>query len=133
MDYLKVQNVTLNMTLGGETTIKKNMEAKYEDYQQFYEVMREITGIYLFPFISTFGIIGNIFIIIVYAKSKIYSTSFYLIALSTSDILKLLNDLAYFLVTVIRKWDANLGHQIFILLYSYTHYIFFLTALNTSW
>jgi hypothetical protein len=105
----------------------------YEDYQKFYEIMREITGIYLFPIISTFGILGNIFVIIVYAKSKIYSTSFYLIALSLSDILKLLNDLAYFLVSFITKFNSALGEQIFLLVYSYTHYIFIFTALNTSW
>ena len=105
----------------------------YEDYQRFYEVMREITGIYLFPLIGLFGIVGNIFVIIVYAKSKIYSTSVYLIALSISDIIKLLNDLAYFLVSFITKFDVKLGERIFFLVYSYTHYIFVFTALNTSW
>ncbi len=128
MDYLKIKNMTLNTT-----TYINTVSTKYEDYQKFYEIMREITGIYLFPFISLFGITGNIFVIIVYAKSKIYSTSFFLIALSASDILKLLNDLAYFLVMFITKFDPKLGEQIFLLLYSYTHYIFVFTALNTSW
>jgi len=128
MDYLKIKNMTLNTT-----THINTVSTKYEDYQKFYEIMREITGIYLFPFISLFGITGNIFVIIVYAKSKIYSTSFFLIALSASDILKLLNDLAYFLVMFITKFDPKLGEQIFLLLYSYTHYIFVFTALNTSW
>ena len=120
MDYLEI-NVS-NATLPAS-----------ESFKQFYEVMAEITGIYLFPFISVFGIIGNIFVIVVYAKSKIYSTSLYLIALSLSDILKLLNDLLYFLVMFISKFDSNVGEQIYLFVYSYTHYIFVFTALNTSW
>jgi len=136
MDYLKVKNLTVNFTgimpVINSSSVSTHVD-KYENYQQFYAIMREITGIYLFPFISIFGIIGNIFVIIVYAKSKIYSTSFFLIALSISDILKLLNDLVYFLVMFITKFDAHLGEQIFLLLYSYTHYIFVFTALNTSW
>lgn len=125
MDYLKINKSNI--------TFEDQKKPGYESYQQFYEIMREITGIYLFPLISTFGILGNIFVIIVYAKSKIYSTSFYLIALSLSDILKLLNDLAYFLVMFITKIDEKMGEQLFLLVYNYTHYIFVFTALNTSW
>ncbi len=124
MDYLDVNQTTNQSTGGKEIT---------ENYQNFYMVMREITGIYLFPFISIFGILGNIFIIIVYANSKIYSTNLYLISLAMSDILKLLNDFTYFLVMFIYKFDTKLGDTIFHFLYNYTHYIFVFTALTNSW
>lgn len=142
MDYLKKTNLTdVASNISAALLPPKNPQLinqhikppGYENYQQFYESLREITGLYLFPFISIFGTIGNIFVIIVYAKSKIYSTSFFLIALSISDILKLLNDLVYFLVMFISKFDEVYGHYLYLLLYSYTHYIFVFTALNTSW
>lgn len=104
-----------------------------DEYLKFFENLREITGIYLFPFIGFFGIIGNIFIAIVYSKSKKYSTNLYLIALSFSDIMKLMNDLAYFLVTFITKFNPRLGEKLFFILYRYSHYIFVITSLNTSW
>ena len=60
-----------------------------EDYKQFYERMREITGIYLMPFVTIFGVIGNLYCAIIYqVKSKHISTNFYLVALSVSDIVK---------------------------------------------
>lgn len=122
MDYLE-QNASSNLSL----------VVPYENYQQFYEIMREITGIYLFPIISTFGILGNIFIIIVYSNSKITSTNLYLISLAVSDILKLLNDFTYFLVMFIHKFNTKLGDSTFHFLYNYTHYIFVFTALTNSW
>ena len=57
----------------------------------------------------------------------------YLIALSCSDIVKLANDLAYFLVTFTSKINPDLGEKLFFILYRYSHYIFVITALNTSW
>lgn len=110
-----------------------NNQNNNDEYLKFFENLREITGIYLFPFIGVFGIIGNIFIVIVYSKSKKYSTNLYLIALSCSDIVKLANDLAYFLVTFITKINPHLGEKLFFILYRYSHYIFVITALNTSW
>ncbi|CAF0783679.1 unnamed protein product [Brachionus calyciflorus] len=103
------------------------------EYKKLFEYTQLITGLYLLPFISVFGIIGSFFNILVYKNSKKYSTNVYLIALSVSDILKLINDLMYFLVNLISKLDKSLGNYFFNKLYQYSHYIFVMTAINTAW
>lgn len=104
-----------------------------ETNKKYFELTQLITGLYLLPFISLFGITGSLFNIFVYKNCKKYSTNVYLIALSTSDILKLLNDFLYFLVNLVTKLDPGLGNKIFNHLYLYSHYVFVLTAINTSW
>lgn len=103
------------------------------DHERLYKIARQITGLYLLPFISCFGIFGNICNVLVYISSKKYSTNVYLIALSLSDILKLFNDFIYFLVTLIGKINSDLSNHLFSSLYLYSHYIFVLTAINTAW
>lgn len=105
------------------------------EYKELFELTQQITGLYLLPFISIFGIFGNVCNVIVYTKSKKYSTNVYLIALALSDIVKLINDFIYFLVNLIKKIDSNsnLADKLFNSLYLYSHYIFVLTAINTAW
>jgi hypothetical protein len=104
-----------------------------EDYQMLFKLTQKVTGLYLMPVVSILGIIGNILIVAVYAKSQLSSTNIYLITLSLTDILKLANDFLYFLVTLINLFDANLGEKLFKGLYLYSHYVFLFTAINTSW
>ncbi len=114
-----------------DLNINKN-ESK-DTYNDVFEITKQITGLYLMPFISIFGILGNILIVIVYQRSQKYSTNLYLIVLSLSDILKLSNDFLYFIVNFTNKIDRNLSEKIFNSLYLYSHYIFIFTAINTSW
>jgi hypothetical protein len=114
-------------------SIISTFEQKEESYYEFFKIAQEITGIYIFPFICIFGIIGNVFNVIVYKNSDKRSANLYLITLSLSDVVKLLNDFAYFLVNLISKLDISLGERIFNKIYFYSHYIFVFTALNTSW
>lgn len=125
----------LNQTFGQSInqTTKSIALQNNDEYLYFFENLREITGLYLFPFIGVAGIVGNILIVIVYSKAKKYSTNVYLITMASSDILKLANDLIYFLVTLITKLNPILGEQMFFILYRYSHYIFVFTSLNTSW
>ena len=109
------------------------MMTQDDDYETLFRITQKITGLYLMPVVSVLGIIGNIFIVIVYAKSQLSSTNIYLITLSLSDILKLANDFLYFIVTLINLFDTNLGESLFKGLYLYSHFIFLFTAINTSW
>lgn len=109
------------------TTINNN------NSEVLFNTVRQITGLYLLPFISLFGIFGNICNVLVYINLKKYSTNVYLIALSVSDIVKLGNDFIYFLVNLIAKIDHKLSESLFSSLYLYSHYIFVLTAINTAW
>lgn len=106
---------------------------KNTHYIKLFENTQLITGLYLLPFISLFGIIGSIFNILVYKNSKKYSTNVYLIALSLSDIVKLVNDFLYFLVSLVSRLDSSLGNFFFNKLYLFSHYIFVTTAINTAW
>lgn len=124
----------IHTTIASAAVVAFNSHNNTDDkHLKFFETLREITGIYLFPVIGILGIIGNIFIVIVYSKSKKYSTNVYLIALSCSDILKLANDMTYFMVTLVSKFDPILGEKMFLVLYKYSHYLFVITSFNTSW
>ena len=101
--------------------------------EKLFKITQIITGLYLMPVISLLGIMGNIFIVIVYANLPKSSTNLYLITLSLSDILKLCNDFLYFVVIFIQKFDEQLGQSIFTQIYLYSHYILLFTATNTSW
>ncbi len=123
------QLFTQNDYLNNQTEVTMNEE----DYQMLFKLTQKVTGLYLMPVVSILGIIGNILIVAVYAKSQLSSTNIYLITLSLTDILKLANDFLYFLVTLINLFDANLGEKLFKGLYLYSHYVFLFTAINTSW
>lgn len=116
------------------SSLNNNMSLdSMSSHLKLFEYTQVITGLYLFPIISLFGIVGSLFNILVYKNSKKYSTNVYLIALSASDILKLANDFVYFLVSFITRLDKSLGNDIYNRLYLYSHYIFLFTAINTSW
>jgi hypothetical protein len=116
-----------------ELTIALAPSPSNTEYERLFQITQLITGLYLLPFVSLFGIIGSIFNLVVYKNSKKCSTNVYLIALSMSDIVKLLNDFLYFLVSVITKLDEDLGTYLFNAVYLYSHYIFVFTAINTAW
>lgn len=104
-----------------------------DDYQVLFEWTQLITGLYLIPVISLFGILGSLFNIVIYKTSQKCSTHVYLIALSLSDIVKLFNDFLYFIVNLANKLDEQLGQRIFKTLYLYSHFVFVVTAINTAW
>lgn len=122
--------VMLAMTMSMKT--KTNINNEDED-RELFEIVREITGLYLLPFIIVFGIFGNVCNMLVYSHSKKSSTNVYLVALAISDIIKLVNDFIYFLVNLVGKLDPVLSQHLFSSLYLYSHYIFVLTAINTAW
>lgn len=122
-----------NTTLTYESLSNVDL-APTDAYSDIFDITKKVTGLYMMPFITIFGIIGNIFIVIVYQKSQPkLSTNIYLIVLSLSDILKLLNDFLYFIVNLMQKIDESLSEKIFSELYLYSHYVFVVTGINTAW
>lgn len=124
-------NLTHNSTI--HVLINETDETKKTVGQTFFEVTQIITGLYLYPLFSLFGIFGNLMNFIIYRNSKKYSTNIYLIALALSDILKLVNDMLYFVVNFISIIDKTTSSIIFHKIYTSSHYIFVLSAINTSW
>ena len=102
-------------------------------HQKLFVTAQQITGLYLMPLVSCFGIFGNICNVLVYKNSKKYSTNVYLVSLALGDIIKLVNDFIYFLVNFIGKLDGNLAEKIYASIYLYSHYIFTFSAINTAW
>jgi hypothetical protein len=133
MDYSIITNMSSNNNNNNNNNESLNKNDQIDSYSDFFKAMQMLTGIYLLPVISIFGIIGNTFNIIVYQKSLMYSTNIYLTALYLSDIIKLFNDFIYCLVSLINRNNPELGEKLFYTLYNYTHFIFVQSGINTSW
>ncbi len=133
--YLTTSQIRLNNNNNNHSTATSNISfSNVGDHNELlFELTKKLTGLYLMPFITILGIMGNILIVIVYQKSQKYSTNMYLIVLSLSDMLKLANDFLYFVVNLANKMDPNLSEKIFNSLYLYSHYVFVFTSINTSW
>lgn len=106
-----------------------------DDYEAFYRIAKETTGLYLFPLICIIGIIGNVLTFIVFIKFKPRSsTNVYLTALAISDTIKLLCDFLYFIVVVLDKFGhVKESEAVFTSLYPYAHYILNFSLCNTAW
>ncbi|XP_013389201.1 FMRFamide receptor-like [Lingula anatina] len=105
-----------------------------KDYEEFYTMAQQITGLYLYPIICILGLTGNMLSIIVMAQSKLQtSTNVYLAALACSDSIKLLNDLLYFIVILLMKIDPVIANALYGHLYPYAHFVFNVAMCNTAW
>jgi len=63
------------------------------NYHEFYLVARFVTGLVLYPIICSFGLVGNILILVVMIRKPVMtSTDVLLAALAISDAVKLAND-----------------------------------------
>ncbi|XP_064644056.1 FMRFamide receptor-like [Lineus longissimus] len=109
-------------------------ETIHEEYAEFYRNAKFVTGIVLYPILCTFGITGNILSLIVLSHKKMSSsTNVFLSALSVSDLIKLVNDVMYFIVVVIERYDTVTGQRAMALLYPSAHYILNMSVCVTAW
>jgi nociceptin receptor len=109
-------------------------ESVHEEYAEFYRNAKFVTGIVLYPILCTFGITGNVLSLIVLSHKKMASsTNVFLGALSISDLIKLVNDVMYFIVVVIERYDTITGQRAMALLYPSAHYIFNMSVCVTAW
>ena len=103
-------------------------------YMDFYDNAQFVTGLICYPIICLIGLTGNILIVIVLAqKSMATSTNVYLSALAIGDIIKLINDLLYFLTVLLVKVDPISGNKMYGYLYPYAHFIFNMSVCVSSW
>ena len=127
------------MTLSNISGLLENMTATLNDseaepYKDFYDKAQFITGLICYPIICFYGLMGNIFIIIVFAqKSMFTSTNVYLMALAVSDMIKLINDSLYFLTVLLSHTHPPSGNKAFGYLYPYAHFIFNMSVCVSSW
>ncbi len=117
----------LNDNVEGNATLLK-------PYENFYETARFVTGLICYPIICFYGLIGNILILVVLAqKSMDTSTNVYLSAMAVSDIVKMVNDLLYFLTILLYHTNPVAGNKCFGYLYPYAHFFFNMSVCVSSW
>jgi len=100
----------------------------------FYQNAQFITGLIIYPSLCFPGILGNILsLIVLFHKDMATSTNVYLAALAISDTVKLINDVLYFIVTLMKHIEADNADQIMANMYPYAHYIFNFAVCVTAW
>lgn len=105
-----------------------------QPYFHFFESAQFATGLIVFPIVCFFGLMGNMFIILVLMdKTMQTSTNTYLTALAVSDGIKLINDSLYFLTVFLLRVDPPSGNKAFGYLYPYAHFIFNMSMCISSW
>ena len=104
------------------------------EYKHFYETAQFVTGLILYPIICTVGISGNILTLIVLNQHKMLtSTNVFLSALAVADLIKLLNDTLYFIVSILMRTNPIAGNQMMGYMYPFSHYIFNESVSVASW
>lgn len=105
-----------------------------DEYEEFYKTSRFICGMILYPAICIPGLIGNgLSLIVLNMKDMKTSTNAFLAALAISDSIKLINDLIYFVVLLLKQTDPNAGQIAFVNIYPYAHFIFNISTCVSSW
>ncbi|XP_053372696.1 nociceptin receptor-like [Mercenaria mercenaria] len=100
----------------------------------FYDTAQFITGLIIYPALCFPGIVGNILsLIVLFHKDMATSTNVYLSALAISDTVKLINDLFYFILILMKHTEAANAGMIMANLYPYAHYIFNFAVCVTAW
>lgn len=100
----------------------------------FYERAQFITGLIIYPVLCFPGIVGNILsLIVLFHKDMATSTNVYLSALAISDTVKLINDVLYFVVILMKNTEAENAGHIMAEMYPYAHYIFNFAVCVTAW
>ncbi|KAL4228782.1 hypothetical protein ACF0H5_011822 [Mactra antiquata] len=100
----------------------------------FYESAQFITGLIIYPVLCFPGIVGNILsLIVLFHKDMATSTNVYLSALAISDTVKLINDVLYFVVILMKHTESDNGGVVMANMYPYAHYIFNFAVCVTAW
>jgi len=94
-------------------------------YDDFYELARIATGLFIYPIIGVIGLTGNgIALVVLSRPTMVTSYNVILAALAVNDVIKLLNDLVYFIDVILQRVDPLIENTLFGHAYPYSHYIF---------
>ncbi|XP_013388743.1 FMRFamide receptor-like [Lingula anatina] len=111
-----------------------NNDNDTDQYKHFYFIARQITGLYVFPVLCTFGIIGSILTLVVLSQKPMRSsTNVYLSALAVSDMIKLINDFLYFMTVFLYVTSPATGQKMYAYLYPFSHFVFQMSVCVSSW
>ena len=105
-----------------------------DEYAEFYKLSQFVTGIVLYPIVIVIGLTGNTLTLIVLSHKKMLtSTNVFLTSLAVSDIIKLLNDALYFLVSILLRRHPLAGNRMMGYMYPFSHYIFNQAVCVSAW
>lgn len=111
-----------------------NSSAAEDPYAEFYRTSQFVTGVILYPIIIVIGLTGNTLTLIVLRHRKMLtSTNVFLAALAVSDIIKLLNDTLYFLVSILLRRHPAAGNRMLGYMYPFSHYVFNQSVCVSAW
>lgn len=129
-----MEEILSNCTMSSIENPGEGNKTEESEYSAFYEQSQFITGLILYPLCCIPGIIGNTLTLIVLTqKTMRTSTNAFLGALAMSDMIKLLNDLIYFIVLLIGRTYPSVAKTAFGYIYPYAHFVFNLAACVSSW
>ena len=128
-------NVTLaHKYFYGRAQLPANDHDVILSHKQFYGRAQLVTGLVCYPILCILGLFGNFLSIHVFSKKRFRSsTTTYLIAMAVSDIVKLLGDSVYVIVTLLLLVQEPLGQKAYAYLYPYAHYILKIAVGATAW
>ncbi|KAK2140578.1 hypothetical protein LSH36_1301g00001 [Paralvinella palmiformis] len=105
-----------------------------DPHAEFYRWSQFVTGVILYPIVIVIGLTGNTLTLIVLRHRKMLtSTNVFLAALAVSDIVKLLNDTLYFLVSILLRRHPVAGNRMLGYMYPFSHYIFNESVCVSAW
>ena len=94
-------------------------------HAEFYQMSRLVTGLVIYPIICVVGLTGNSLALVVFSRpSMTTSYNVLLAALAANDLIKLLNDLLYFVHVVLLGTDPPSAYRLLVHVYSASHYVF---------
>ncbi|CAG2250351.1 unnamed protein product [Mytilus edulis] len=118
----------LNVTaLIGNETLEQGMLT-------FYNNMRLVTGLILYPVVCVVALPANIISILVFTRKKMRSsTSIFLLNLAIIDTITIFNNIIYFIDVLLIEISFDIAEQTFVFFYPYGHYIFNSSMTCTAW
>jgi len=107
--------------------------AAYNNYL-FFEKMRDVMGLILYPVFCCVGIaINGICILVLTRKKKRSITPLFLLGLTISELIHVLNDLLYLVSMLVSLFDADISMHMMQYVYPYSKYLFQATMMYTAW
>ncbi|CAG2234868.1 unnamed protein product [Mytilus edulis] len=96
--------------------------------------MRLVSGLILYPLVCFVALPANIITIVVFTRKKLKSsTSIFLLNLAISDIIKICNDIMYFVSILLTVISPDIGKRVLMFIYPYAHYIFNSSMTCAAW
>lgn len=120
--------------LAGSTHVTATNQSEQDisecQQQDVYDLARFVTGIFIYPIICAVGLTGNSMALVVLSRpAMLTSYNVILGALAANDVIKLLNDLIYFVDVILQHVNQNIENVLFGHVYPVSHYIFNQVAL----